>query len=345
VNDRIARLRARLDEPFLVTDPTNVFWLVGFKSSNAALLVDHERVQLFADFRYAAAARAVDGVEFVETKRALLGDLGARLHGRVGFEADQVTFAGWEALSAHEVEAVPRPGLLKELRAVKEEQELESLRAAWEITDAVFDGLADETFVGRTEREVAWAIERRLRDAGSEPVKYEVIVASGPNAARPHSRPSDRKIESRETVVVDAGAVVGGYTADCTRTFATGPLDGDLKEAYEVVLGAQNAGLEAVRAGASGVEVDAAARQVVDATRFAGTFGHGLGHGVGLDVHELPTLRPESDSTLEPGNVVTVEPGIYLEGRGGIRVEDNVVVTDGGSENLTSARKDLTEVS
>jgi Xaa-Pro aminopeptidase len=306
--------------------------------------VEEDRARLFSDFRYAEAARAVEGVEFEETKRALLKDLAGRLSGRIGFEQDYMSYAGYETLRSGSIEPVPRSGLVERLRAVKDEQELTSIRRACEIADRVFDRLSEDRLVGRTEREIAWTIEQLFHEEGGEALSFETIVASGPNAARPHGRPTDRVIGRGETVIVDGGCKVDGYMSDYTRTFATGPLDTEVAEAYALVLAAQQAGLDALRAGISGVEADRAARRLVDETRFAGTFGHGLGHGLGLDVHEAPWLSMESTDVLVPGNVVTVEPGIYLEGRAGIRIEDNVVVTAGGIENYTSLRKDLITV-
>ena len=344
MNARVDRLRGSLEEPLLVTNPVNVAYLFGFKSSNAALLVEPERVRLFTDFRYAAAARAVDGVEFEETKPALLWDLSSRLSGHIGFEADHVSYAGWEALGAGAIEPVPRRGLVERLRAVKDEEELAAIKRACEITDRMFERLAGERFVGRTEREIAWRIVDLFRDEGADQVAFESVVASGPNAARPHARATERMIGTGETVVIDTGCLVDGYTSDYTRTFVTGPADGVIKEAYAVVLAAQQAGLDAIRSGIAGVDADAAARRVVDETSFAGTFGHGLGHGLGLEVHESPRMSTESTDTLAAGNVVTVEPGIYLAGRAGIRIEDDVVVTADGIDNYTGLRKDLISV-
>lgn len=344
MNPRIDRLRESLEEPLLVTNPVNIYYLFDFKSSNAALLVDEDRVRLFTDFRYAEAARAIDGVEFQETKRGLLWDLAGRLSGPIGFEADYVPYSGFETLSSGSVEPVPRRGLVERLRAVKDEQELAAIRRACELTDHMFERLADERFVGRTELDVAWSIGQLFHEEGAQSVAFESIVASGSNAARPHARATEREILPGETVVIDTGCVVDGYSSDYTRTFVTGSVDGVIKEAYEVVLAAQQAGLDAIRAGIAGVDADEAARRVVDETPFAGTFGHGLGHGLGLEVHEAPRMSTESTDTLATGNVVTVEPGIYLEGRAGIRIEDDVVVADGGIENYTGFRKDLISV-
>jgi Xaa-Pro aminopeptidase len=344
MNGRVERLRALLEEPLLVTNPVNVVYLVGFQSTNPALLVEPERVQLFTDFRYAEVAAEVPGVEFVETARALLKDLSTRLSGRIAIEADFMSVAGAETLRSGGLDVAPRSGLVERLRAVKDERELDALRRACAITDRVYERLAGERFTGRQERAVAWTMEQLFHDEGGDGLAFDIIVASGPNGSKPHARATDREIGRGETVVIDAGCAIDGYFSDYTRTFATGPLADELREAYAVCLTAQQAGLDAVRPGVSGVDADGAARRVVEESRFAGTFGHGLGHGLGLNVHEAPRLSPESSDTLEPGNVVTVEPGIYLSGRGGIRIEDNVVVTDDGIENLTGVHKDLVEV-
>jgi Xaa-Pro aminopeptidase len=344
MSSRVDRLQASLEEPLLVTNPTNIYYLFGFKSSNAALLVEPDGVHLFTDFRYAEAARAVSGVQFEETKRALLWDLASRLSGRIGFEADYVSYSGYETLKSGSIEPVPRRGLVERLRAVKDDEELAALKRACEITDRMFERLVEESFIGRKEQDLAWAIEQLFHDEGADHVAFESIVASGPNAARPHARATSREIRAGETVVIDTGCTVDGYSSDYTRTFVTGRVDGVVKEAYAVVLAAQEAGLETIRSGIAGVDADAAARRIVDETSFAGTFGHGLGHGLGLEVHEAPRMSTESTDTLMTGNVVTVEPGIYLEGRAGIRIEDNVVVTDEGINNYTAFRKDLITV-
>ncbi|HSB39514.1 MAG TPA: Xaa-Pro peptidase family protein [Gaiellaceae bacterium] len=345
MSERLETLRRSLEEPLLVTNVVNVRYLVDFSSSNAALVLEPERVRLFSDFRYAEAARAVEGVEFVETKRSLVAALAELLEGRIGFEADAVSYASWETLSAGGLDLVPRRGLVEALRAVKDEEELDAIRRAGAITSAAYERLAEERFVGRSERDLAWRLDELFRELGAHAPAFETIVASGANGARPHARPGDRVVGAGETVVIDAGAMVDGYCADCTRTFATGPLPEELKSAYAACLEGQLAGLEATRAGVTGVEADAAARERIEAAGLGETFGHGLGHGVGLQVHEAPRLSRESSDTLAAGNVVTVEPGVYLEGLGGIRIEDLVVVTDGGPEVLTSSTKDLVTVS
>jgi Xaa-Pro aminopeptidase len=342
---RVDRLRESLEEPLLVTNGVNVRYLVGFSSSNAALLVEPDRVRLFSDFRYAEAGRAVEGVEFVETKRSLVVALAELLEGRIGFEADAVSYASWETLRGGGLDLVPRRGLVEALRAVKDERELDAIRRAGRITSEVYERFAEESFVGRAERDLAWRLDELFHELGADAPAFETIVASGPNAAKPHARPSDRVVEAGETVVIDAGAMIDGYCADCTRTFTTGPLPAELKSAYTTCLEGQLAGLAAVRAGVTGVDADGAAREKIEAAGLGEKFGHGLGHGVGLDVHEAPRLSRESTDTLAAGNVVTVEPGVYLEGLGGIRIEDLVIVADGEPEVLTSPPKDLVTVS
>ena len=345
MSDRVERLREKLEEPLLVSDPANIRYLSGFVSSNAALLVEPEGVQLFTDYRYAESARAIEGVEFVEAKRDLYQTLSELLSGRIGFEGTSLTYERYARLHAGEIDPVARYGLVEELRVVKDEGELDSIRRAAQIANIAFERFVDEgDIVGRTEGDLAWRLEQFVHDAGADGVSFSVLVASGPNAAKPHTVPGDRVVERGETVIVDWGCMVDGYASDCTRTLATGPLPDELKRAYEVCLDAQLAGLDAVRPGASGKGVDAAARDRIAAAGFGDAFGHGLGHGVGLLVHEDPRLAEESRSTLAVGNVVTVEPGIYLSGLGGIRIEDLVVVSDGEPEILTTFTKDLLTV-
>jgi Xaa-Pro aminopeptidase len=346
VSERIERLRGVLEEPLLITNPVNVLYLTGLDSSNVALLVEAERARLFTDFRYIEAAEAVQGVEAVQTKRTLIGWLGENLSGRIGFESNVLPWSFAEQLREGGLDLVPRKGLVEQLRAVKDEGELEAFRRACAITDRMFERLVSEVpFVGRPERDVAWDIAMLFHEEGADEMAFESIVGAGPTGARPHARVGDRVIQSGELVVIDTGCRVGGYVSDYTRTLGTGELGAELREAYEVVLEAQQAGLEAIRPGVTGVDADAAAREVIAGSAFAGTFGHGLGHGLGLDVHEAPRLSTESPDTLAAGNIVTVEPGVYLPGRFGIRIEDDVIVTEGGIENPVRFTKELTTVS
>lgn len=299
---------------------------------------------LFTDFRYAERAREVEGVEFEETKRYLYSDLPALLPPRVAFEADAMTYANYDELRRGGLELEPRRGVVESLRIVKEPEELDTVRRATEVTDRAYESLAEEQFSGRTEKALAWRMEQLLHECGADGVAFPVDIAAGPTAASPHAVPGDRVVQEGDLVLVDAGAQVDGYCSDCTRTFAVGEVSDSLRELYDLVRRAQQAGLDAVRPGASGRDVDAAARAVIADAGYGENFGHGLGHGLGLLVHEAPVLRPESEDVLAAGHVVTVEPGIYLSGVAGVRIEDLVVVTDDGAEVLTSFPKELAAV-
>jgi Xaa-Pro aminopeptidase len=341
---RLQQLQDRIEEPFLVSAPVNVHYLTGFESSNPALLVEPDRARLFSDFRYAEAGKRVDGVEFTVTKRNLFASLADELSGRIGFEADVVTYAAYQTLEAGGLELVPRRGVVEELRALKDDDELATIRRAAEITSEAFGRLAQEPFVGKTEKELAWQLDSLYHELGADGPAFPTIVAAGANGATPHAHAGDSQIPAGTTVVIDSAAAVGGYMSDCTRTFATGELPEQLAEAYEVTREAQQAALDAVRQGVSGRDADGAAREVIEKAGFGDAFGHGLGHGLGLLVHEAPRLSQESEDTLQARNVVTIEPGIYLSGLGGIRIEDLVIVGEDGPEILTTFTKDLVTV-
>ena len=345
MSTRLEALGERLDAPLLVTNLLNIRYLTGFDSSNAALYVEPRGgATLYTDFRYFESARAVQGVEVELTKRSLLTDVGSRLTGRVQFEADVLPYLQWERLAAGGAELVPSHGLVDELRAVKDEEEVATLRKAARIADRALEALTAETWVGRTEREVAWRLRELCHAHGADDRAFESIVASGPRGALPHGRPTDAVIEKRTLVTVDWGVVVGGYSSDCTRTFSTGGIPDALREIYDVCLDAQQHAVAGIAAGLTGIEADALAREPIAAAGYGDNFGHGLGHGVGLDVHEAPRLSPESTDTLVAGNAVTIEPGIYLPGVGGVRIEDLAIVRDGGVDVLTTFPKDLIEV-
>ena len=345
--NRIERLSALLDEPLLVTSGVNVLYLTGLSSSNAAVLVEPDGdATLYTDFRYARRASAIEGVRFEQTARMVIGDLAMRLAGRtIGIEAHVLTVSALETLRTGGVETVAQTELVERLRAVKEPREIDTLRQAAALSDTVFGALAGERFTGRTEIELAWRVRELFHEHGSSELAFPTIVASGENGASPHAESRDVTIDAGMLVTIDAGCRIEGYASDCTRTFATGELPDELARAYDVCLQAQRTGLEAIRPGVPGAEADRAARQVIEDAGWGEEFGHGLGHGIGLDVHEAPTMRPESTDTLEAGNVVSCEPGIYLPGIGGVRIEDMVLVTDDGRERLTTHDKQLIVVS
>ena len=343
---RLSVLGAQLDAPLLVTNLTNVFYLTGFDSSNAALLVEPGGgATLYTDFRYAESARGVPGVKAQITKRAIMADLGERLEGHVQFEADVLPYLEWQRLSAGKAELVPTEGLVDRIRAIKDDEEVAKLAKAARIADRGFEALTAETFVGRSEREIAWRLRELLHAHGADELSFETIVASGENGARPHAHPTDRIVERGTLVTVDWGVRIDGYCSDCTRSVSTGGLPDRLREAYDVCLDAQKRACAEIKPGMTGVEADALARDPITEAGFGENFGHGLGHGVGMAVHEAPRLSTESTDTLAVGHIVTIEPGIYIEGLGGVRIEDLAVVREHGVELLTSFPKELIEVS
>jgi Xaa-Pro aminopeptidase len=348
---RAERLEAALSDRgldrMLVTDLTNVRYLSGFTGTNGACVCGPDLRVFLTDFRYTERAEAeVEGWETVTVTGDWLGALAERLEGKAGFEDDQMavrTLVKLKEKLDDGVEVVPAGGTVEALRRVKDSDELAAIEAASKIADEVWEWSVERGFAGRTEREVARAAEARIRELGGDP-SFPAIVAAGPNGALPHAEPGEREIGKGELVVFDMGAQLDGYCSDGTRTYATGDPGEEGREVYEVTLKAQLAALEAVKAGRTGEEVDAVAREIIKDAGYGENFGHGLGHGVGLEVHEGPRLSPKADDVLAPNEVVTVEPGIYLPGRLGVRIEDFVVVAEDGYRNLSTLPKGLTIV-
>jgi Xaa-Pro aminopeptidase len=343
--DRLEQLLGERElDRLLVTDLTNVRYLTGFGGTNGACICG-PGVRLFlTDFRYTErAATEVEGWEPITIAGDWLGSIAAKLEGKVGFEDDHLAVRTYERLKeklGEGVETVPAGGLVERLRRVKDEVELAAIEAASSLADEVWRWSLEHGLAARSERDVALAAEARMRELGAEP-SFPTIVASGPNGALPHAEPGEREIGRGELVVFDMGTKLDGYCSDGTRTFASGDPGERGREVYEVVRRAQLAALEAIEAGAAGEAVDAVARTKIDEAGYGERFGHGLGHGVGLEVHEGPRLSPRADDVLAANEVVTVEPGVYLPGELGVRIEDLVVVTDGGLRNLSGLPKDL----
>jgi Xaa-Pro aminopeptidase len=343
--DRLAELIAERDlDALLVSDLANIRYLSGFTGTNALCLVGGERRLFLTDFRYVTQAAAqVDGFERAEGRQDLLREAAAPMAGRVGFDDAHLSVRQHRRLSElapDGVELVPAAGLVEQLRAVKEPAELDAIRASAALTDDILAYVVDRGLVGHSEREVAIDLEREMRVRGGDP-SFPTIVASGPHGALPHAEPRDVDIVANVLVTVDLGAIVDGYCSDCTRTFATGPLPAEAAEVYQLVHETQGRALGEVRAGASGKEVDAAARKLIADAGHGDHFGHGLGHGVGLEIHEGPRLSPLSEDTLAAGNVVTVEPGVYVPRQHGVRIEDLVIVADGECEVVSGFSKTL----
>lgn len=351
---RAERLRARMAgvpvDALLVTDAVNRRYLTGFTGSAGLVLVTPEQILLVTDGRYggqaeqqlrAAGLEADLRVTGTGQREAVVADLPAGA--RVGLEAESVTWSDERRFTNEwftDQETVATEGLVVGLRTIKEDAEVAMIERAAEIADRALATVAPSLDQGVTEVEVALALDTEMRRLGATGPSFETIVASGPNGARPHARPSSRRIGEGDLVVVDFGAVVEGYCSDMTRTFAVGEVSATAHRMLEVVGEAQAAGVDRARAGVEAAAVDRAARAVVDEAGWGEAFLHSTGHGVGLEIHEDPRVASTSTATLAAGHVVTVEPGVYLPEHGGVRIEDTVVVTDEGCRALTRAPKD-----
>ncbi|MCW2923384.1 MAG: peptidase [Thermoleophilia bacterium] len=332
----------------VVLDAADVRWLTGLDSSNAAVVVTPDRTVVATDFRYVAAAEAL-GLEVARIEQSMWQDLGRVAGGLAAGGSLAYPPAGLSHRAFLQfTDALPdsvslraADGVVAKLRVIKDAAEIAHVRAAAQLLDGAYALVAEMGLEGRTEAEVAWAIERNLRERGASALSFESIVAGGEHGARPHHSPTDTAIPTDTLVTVDIGCVVDGYCSDCTRTFAVGDPGPELREAYDLTLRAQVASLDAVRPGAHGRDIDAVARDLIAAEGHGDHFGHGLGHGVGMEIHEAPRLSRTSEDVLEVGMVVTVEPGVYLPGIGGVRIEDLVVVTQDGNEVLTHFTKEL----
>jgi len=356
ISSRSVRLRARFDDAgcdaLIVTRLANVRYLTGFSGSAGIVLVTPDELVLVTDGRYSTQSReqveaaGVDArIEICPTQAAqqeLLADL-SRPFTRLGLEAHGVTWAqqrSW-ASAFREIDLVATEDLVEGLRRVKDPGEIARIRAACSIADDALATVLPSLAQRPTEREFALDLEVAMRQRGASGTSFDTIVASGPNGAKPHARPGERRVEHGELVVIDFGCIVDGYCSDMTRTLSVGDPGPDARRLWDVVRESQQAGRDAVAAGVACAAVDQASRAVIDAAGWGELFSHGTGHGVGLEIHEAPRVGKNSSGTLETGVVVTVEPGVYLPGVGGVRLEDTVVVTDAGAEALTSFPKNL----
>ncbi len=354
ISNRLEKLRQRLAERELdgifVSQPENRYYLSGFDGSAGFLLITSQDTMLATDFRYVEQAkRQAPDYEIAQITNdtagwfpKLVADFNLKT---LGFEAEHITFATYRQLSdiltktQSKLRLVATDGLVESLRAIKEPEELELITKAVAITDRALEYVQDIIHIGIREDELAWEIEKFLREQGSETVPFDIIVASGENSALPHARPSQRVIQPGEPVVVDIGARSSGYSSDLTRTVWLGAPDDTLKKIYDTVLSAQLTTLAIIKEGMTGSEADNLARTVIDQAGYGSAFGHGLGHGIGLAPHELPRLGPKSTDRLIDGMVFTIEPGIYLTGWGGVRIEDVVVIEGGAPKVISRARK------
>jgi Xaa-Pro aminopeptidase len=343
------KLRERELDLLLVTSLVNVRYLTGFTGTSGAALVGPGCRIFVTDFRYLSqsAEQVPDWDRQIASTDLIAGlvrALPAEGELRVGFDDADLSVkshAHLEELVRGGVELVAAGGLVEELRAIKDADEIEKIRAAAKLADAALREVLERELAGRTEKEVALDLEFTQRRLGAEAVSFPPIVAAAAHGALPHAVPRDVPIPRATLVVVDWGCVLDGYASDCTRTFATGELDAGDREIYELVAHAQEEALEAVRPGPTGKEVDAVARDIIAAAGHAEHFGHGLGHGVGLEVHEGPRLATTSTTPLQAGHIVTVEPGVYVPQAVGVRIEDLVAVTADGHDVLSGFTKEL----
>ncbi len=354
LKNRLRRLRQRLIEreidAIFISQPENRRYLSGFDGSSGYLLITAQIAILATDFRYIEQARIqAPDYEVFQIKGDIedwFPSLTAGLNlKKLGFEAGHVAFSLHQQLSdiLNEVPSHPRlipvDGLVESLRAIKEPGEVELITKAVAISDAALEHIEGEIDVGMSEKEIAWGIEKFIRENGGEAVPFDIIVASGPNSALPHAKPSSRLIQSGEPVIIDMGARFGGYSSDLTRTVCLGNPDETFNKVYDAVLGAQLTAMAEIREGMTGEEADRTARKVVELAGYGEAFGHALGHGIGLATHELPRLGPGSVGKLASGVVFTIEPGIYLAGWGGVRIEDVVIMEDSRVRAISKAHK------
>jgi len=351
---RLEKLLAGLGEKgldgILISQPENRRYLSGFDGSAGFLIITRNRSILATDSRYTVQAKSQAPEYEIFT---LTGDIGGWFPGlaaglnikRLGFEGEHLTFSLYRRLcdilgkDKTGLELVPAENMVEPLRAVKEPGEIELISQAAGIADAAMAHIREGLHPGMTEREAAWEIEKFMREKGSQPLPFDIIVASGPNAALPHAQPSAMAIQKAEPIVIDIGARVGGYASDLSRTFCLGAPDDTYKKVYDTVLGAQAGAMAIIKPGMSGGEADQLARIIIEEGGYGEAFGHGLGHGVGLATHEKPRLGPNSPEELADGMVFTIEPGVYIEGWGGVRIEDLVIMEQGKVREISKAKK------
>ncbi|MFE4711097.1 MULTISPECIES: Xaa-Pro peptidase family protein [Paenibacillus] len=352
-NKRVSKLRkALLDQgldAILITSDINRRYLSGFTGSSGYVLVTGDEAYLLTDFRYMTqAADQSNGLKVVEHASKFLDTvrelLPAGNNVRIGFEQDQVAYSAYTAYAEalKPAELVPVSKAVENLRTYKDEEELAVMRRAGALADDTFRHILNVIKPGMTERDVDLEMEFYMRTHGATSSSFDTIVASGERSSMPHGVASSRVIKGNEFITLDFGALLDGYCSDLTRTIALGSPDPKLKEIYDIVLEAQLHTLANIKPGMTGRECDALARDIITRYGYGEQFGHSTGHGLGMEVHEWPRLSKLSDEIMEPGMVVTVEPGIYLPGLGGVRIEDDVVITESGISLLTHSSKEYT---
>jgi Xaa-Pro aminopeptidase len=347
---RLNKIRQHITEKGLdalfVSQAENRRYLSGFTGSSGYLFITQSQAILATDFRYIEQAQGqAPDFKILQTQGAIskwFSELTSSFNVRkIGFDANDISFATYRSVTAdiQGKELIPTEGLVESLRAVKDADELALMLKAIAVCDTAFEKIASEMQAGMTEAEVAWDLEKAMRENGSGILPFNIIVASGPNAAKPHHQPTNRPIAASEPVIIDMGASIEGYTSDLSRTICLGKQDEKFGKIYDLVLGAQLTAIATIASGMTGDIADSLARTVIEQGGYGENFGHGLGHGVGLATHEAPRVGKESKDILTDGMVFTIEPGIYISGWGGVRIEDIVVLKDGRATVLSKARK------
>ncbi len=341
-------LESRELDALLVTSPANVRYLTGFTGSNGALLIDGAQATFFTDPRYAIQSRNEVSCRTQIAKGPLLPAAAARISSarirRLGFERSSLSYEGYDQLRAKtpmQTTLTPVAGWLEAMRMVKSAGEIEAIRRSVALNSKAFERAARRVRVGTSELDIAAEIDYQMRRLGAEKPSFETIVAAGERTALPHAHPTAGRIEPNQLVLVDMGAFRGGYASDMTRMLFAGTPGARVKRLYGAVLEAQLAAIDAVRPGVSAMRVDRAARRVLRGYQLDAAFVHSTGHGLGLEIHEIPRIGRKDETKLAAGMAITIEPGVYIEGYGGIRIEDTVVVTEAGCEILTPTSKEL----
>jgi Xaa-Pro aminopeptidase len=355
ITDRLENLRSRFTQQelgaILISQQENRYYLSGFEGSAGLLLITPDKAILATDFRYTEQAKAQAPDYDIFQNNGNMSDWFPELIGglnvkQLGIEAENITLNAYYQLTdilkkvKSKPELISTTNLVESLRAIKDPEEITSITGAAEITDSALEHARQTIHTGISEIELAWEIEQFIRQNGSQTLPFEVLVASGPNSAMPHARPSSRQIQAGEPVVIDIGARINGYCSDLTRTICLGPPDDIFSKVYETVLEAQVAAINNIKEGITGARADKLARKTIERAGYGEAFGHSLGHGIGLVPHEQPRLGPKSKDKLTSGMVFSIEPGIYLKGWGGVRIEDLAVIEKGKTRIISKAGKE-----